>query len=149
MFNSVYFYRLGRFLYKMRIPLLPKIIELIIFLLYNSKIPSSCVIGKGSFFSYGGIGVVLHARCKIGDNVDIGTNVTIGGRSGHYEVPIIGDNVYIATGAKILGPIKIGNNVTIGANAVVINDVPDNVVVAGIPAKIIKAKNNAILHKQL
>lgn len=52
-------------------------------------------------------------------------------------MPIIGNNVYIATGAKILGPIKIGNNVTIGANSVVIKDVPDNMVVAGVPAKII------------
>lgn len=55
-------------------------------------------------------------------------------------MPIIGNNVYIATGAKILGPIKIGSNVIIGANAVVINDVPNNVTVAGIPAKIIKSK---------
>jgi serine O-acetyltransferase len=140
MFNSVHFYRLGHCIYKMQIPFLPKIIELIIFLLYNSKIPSSCEIGKDSFFSYGGIGVVLHARCKIGDNVNIGTNVTIGGKSGNYDVPIIGNNVYIATGAKVLGPIKIGNNVTIGANAVVIKDVADNMVVAGIPAKIIKSK---------
>jgi serine O-acetyltransferase len=123
---------------------LPKIIELIIFLLYNSKIPSSCAIGKGTLLSYGGIGVVLHARCKVGNNVDIGTNVTIGGRSGHYDVPIIGNNVYIATGAKILGPIKIGSNVIIGANAVVINDVPDNVTVAGIPAKIIKSKKQIV-----
>jgi serine O-acetyltransferase len=137
MLNAIFFYRISWFFYSHKIPLLPKIIELIIFLLYNSKIPSSCEIGKGSFFSYGGIGVVLHARCKIGNNVDIGTNVTIGGRSGHYEVPIIGNNVYIATGAKILGPIKIGNNVTIGANSVVIKNVPDNMVVAGIPAKII------------
>ena len=68
----------------------------------------------------------------------IGTQVTVGGKSGHFEVPVIGDNVYLATGAKILGPIKIGNNVTVGANAVVIKDVPDNCVVAGIPAKIIK-----------
>jgi serine O-acetyltransferase len=144
MFNSVHFYRLGHFLYTYRIPLLPKIIELIIFLLYNSKIPSSCEIGKGTLLSYGGIGVVLHARCKVGNNVDIGTNVTIGGRSGHYDVPIIGNNVYIATGAKILGPIKIGSNVIIGANAVVINDVPDNVTVAGIPAKIIKSKKQIV-----
>jgi serine O-acetyltransferase len=124
----------------MKVPFLPKIIELIIFLIYNSKIPSSCEIGRGTFFSYGGIGVVLHARCKIGDNVEIGTNVTIGGRSGHYDVPEILNNVYIATGAKILGPIKIGNNVIIGANAVVIKDVPSNVTVAGIPAKIIEKK---------
>jgi serine O-acetyltransferase len=140
MFNAVHFYRLGRKLFLWRIPLLPKLIELIIFLLYNSKIPTSCEIGGGSFFSYGGIGVVLHARCKIGENVDIGTNVTIGGKSGNFEVPIIGNNVYIATGAKILGPIKVGNNVTIGANAVVINDVPDNAIMAGVPARLIKYK---------
>ena len=140
MFNAVHFYRLGRQLFLWRIPLIPKLIELIIFLLYNSKIPTSCEIGQGSFFSYGGIGVVLHARCKIGENVDIGTNVTIGGKSGNFEVPIIGNNVYIATGAKILGPIKVGNNVTIGANAVVINDVPDNAIMAGVPAKLIKYK---------
>ncbi len=140
MFNAVHFYRLGRKLFLWRIPLLPKLIELIIFLLYNSKIPTSCEIGGGSFFSYGGIGVVLHARCKIGENVDIGTNVTIGGKSGNFEVPIIGNNVYIATGAKILGSIKVGNNVTIGANAVVINDVPDNAIMAGVPARLIKYK---------
>lgn len=140
MFNAVHFYRIGHQLFLWRIPLLPKLIELIIFLLYNSKIPTSCEIGKESFFSYGGIGVVLHARCKVGNNVDIGTNVTIGGRSGNYEVPIIGNNVYIATGAKIIGPIKVGNNATIGANAVVINDVPENAIMAGVPAKLIKYK---------
>ncbi|MEO8254343.1 MAG: hypothetical protein ABI554_08120 [Flavobacterium sp.] len=140
MFNAVHFYRLGHQLFLWKIPLLPKLIELIIFLLYNSKIPTSCEIGKGSFFSYGGIGVVLHARCKVGNNVDIGTNVTIGGRSGNYEVPIIGNNVYIATGAKILGSIKVGNNATIGANAVVINDVPENAIMAGVPAKLLKYK---------
>lgn len=80
----------------------------------------------------------MHARCKTGYNVDICTNVTIGGKSGKYDVPVVGNNVYIGTGAKILGPIKTGNNVIVGANAVVINDVPDNVMVAGIPSKIIK-----------
>lgn len=54
----------------------------------------------------------------------------------------IGDNCYISTGATILGPVKIGNNVTIAAGAVVLNDVPDNVVVGGIPAKILKHKDN-------
>jgi serine O-acetyltransferase len=99
------------------------------------------MISKGTRFAYSGIGVVLHKRAKIGAHCVIGTNVTVGGKSGYYEVPIIGDNVYIATGAKVLGPIAIGNNVTIGANAVVINSVPDNAIVAGIPAKIIKYKS--------
>jgi len=118
--------------------MLPKIGKLMCFLLYNSSIPYECKIGKGSRFGYSGIGVVLHKRTVIGLNCSIGTNVTVGGRSKHFDVPIIGDYVYIGTGAKILGPIKIGNNVTIGANAVVIQDVPDNATVAGVPAKIIK-----------
>ena len=58
--------------------------------------------------------------------------------SGWYEVPIIGDNVEICAGARILGPVRIGNNVIIGANAVVVKDVPDNCIVAGVPAHIIK-----------
>tara|TARA_B110000908_G_scaffold163742_1_gene210735 strand:- start:3241 stop:3666 length:426 start_codon:yes stop_codon:yes gene_type:complete len=138
MINAIKFYRIGRWLLIKRIPFIPKMFELVIFLTYNSKIPMSAKIGKGSFFAYGGIGCVLHDRTVIGDNVVIGTNVTIGGKSKKFKVPRIGDNVYIATGAKILGSIKIGNNVIIGANAVVISDIPDNVVVGGVPAIILK-----------
>ena len=71
-------------------------------------------------------------------SVDADGNVTIGGKSGWYEVPVIGNNVHISAGARILGPVRVGNNVLIGANAVVVKDVPDNCVVAGVPAKIIK-----------
>lgn len=138
MLNAYYLYKLSHQLYKWHIPIVPKLIKLLCFLLYNSSIPYQCEIKEGTRFGYGGIGVVLHKRVSIGRHCTIGTNVTIGGKSKHYEVPKIGDNVYIATGAKVLGPITIGNNVTIGANAVVINDVPDNAIVAGIPAKIIK-----------
>jgi serine O-acetyltransferase len=68
--------------------------------------------------------------------------VTIGGRSASIGVPVIGDNVYISTGAKVLGDITIGNNCVIGANAVVISNVPDNTVAAGVPAKVIKQNIN-------
>ena len=116
------------------------ILLILIFLIYNSSVPYQAKIGKGSHFGYGGIGVVIHKNSVIGKNCQLGTNITIGGKSGHPEVPIIGDDVYLATGCKILGPIKIGNNVTVGANAVVLINVPDNSVVAGVPAKIIKSK---------
>lgn len=138
MINAYFLYKLSNKLYKWKIPILPSFIKLIVFLIYNSSIPFQCELGKGTRFAYSGIGVVLHKRTVVGKNSMIGANVTIGGRSGHHEVPVIGDNVYMSTGAKILGPITVGNNVTIGANAVVINDVPDNAVVAGVPAKIIK-----------
>lgn len=137
MLNAYKLYRLAHVLYQKKIPILPNILKLLIFLIYNSSVPYQAKIGKGSHFGYGGIGVVVHKNSVIGKNCQIGSNVTIGGKSGHPQVPIIGDDVYLATGCKILGPIKIGNNVTVGANAVVVKNVPDNATVAGIPAKII------------
>lgn len=138
MINALFFYRLARFFYIRKIPLIPKVLKLIIFIFYNCSIPYECLIGKGSKLGYGGIGVVLHKRCVIGENVIIGTNVTIGGKAGVGKLPIIGNNVYIATGAKILGSVFVGNNSIIGANAVVVKDVPENCVVGGIPAKILR-----------
>lgn len=145
MISAIKFYRISNYLFRKKIPIIPNIFQHIIFYLYNSYIPFKAEIGLGSDFGYGGIGVVLHERCKIGNNVMIGTNVTIGGRSGKFDVPVIGNNVYIATGAKVLGAINVGNNVIIGANAVVINDIPDNSVVAGVPARIIK--HNRVQHE--
>jgi serine O-acetyltransferase len=139
MINAISFYRLANWLWRHNIPLLPRIIKLIIFLLYNSSVPYECTIGAGSFFGYGGIGVVLHRRSQIGRDVVIGTGTTIGGRSGSEGVPRIGSHVYIASGAKILGAIEIGDYVIIGANAVVLYSVPPGSIVAGVPAKIIKS----------
>ena len=73
---------------------------------------------------------------EIGDNCVIYHQVTIGNKAGKY--PIIGNNVTIYSGARVFGNIHVGNNVVIGTNAVVIHDVPDNSVVAGVPARIIK-----------
>lgn len=131
-------YRLNHWLWRHKVPILPKFIWRLQYILFNSSVPASCIINSGTKFGYGGIAVVIHSRAVIGKNCLIGTCVTIGGKSGWYEVPIIGDNVDICNGARILGPVRIGNNVIIGANAVVTKDVPDNCVVAGIPAKIIK-----------
>lgn len=66
MINAILFYRIGRWLYLHHIPFLPKFIELIIFLIYNSKVPYQAEIGKGTFLGYGGMGVVIHTKCKIG-----------------------------------------------------------------------------------
>lgn len=79
MYNAIHFYRLSRWLYLHHIPLLPKLITLLIFLIYNSKIPYTAEIGPGSWFGYGGMGVVLHSNCKIGAQCTVGQQVTIGG----------------------------------------------------------------------
>ncbi len=134
----IHFYRVANWLYRHHIPLLPKLIWKLQYLLFNCSVPASCTIGKGTKFGYGGIAVVMHARTVIGENCIIGQCVTIGGKSGWYEVPAIGNNVHINAGARIIGPVRVGDNVEIGANCVVVKDVPSNCVVAGVPAKIIK-----------
>ena len=141
MINAIFFYNIARWLYLHKIPVLPKLITLLIFLIYNSKVPHQAQIGKGTKLGYGGIGVVIHSKSVIGENCTIGQQVTIGGGNSRYEgVPVIGNNVHISKGAIVFGGITIGNNVTIGANAVVNKPVPDNAIVAGIPAKILRFK---------
>ena len=92
-------------------------------------------IGGGLFIQHG-FATMIAAK-SIGENCWINQQVTVG-YNGQGEPPVIGDWVMITCGAKVLGDIHIGNHVTVGANAVVIRDVPDNCVVGGVPAKIIK-----------
>ena len=94
-------------------------------------------VGKGTTLAYGGIGVVIHKDAIIGQNCVIESNVTIGGRNNIPDAPVIGDNVFIGTGARILGNVHVGNGSIIGANAVVLRDVPERCSVAGVPAKIL------------
>lgn len=125
-----------------RIPFIPKLVTLLIFLIYNSKVPYQARIGKGTKLGYGGIGVVIHSESVIGRNCSVGQQVTIGGgNSRDPGVPVIGDNVHMHKGAIIYGGITVGDNAEIGANAVVNKPVPDNAVVAGVPAKIIRIKD--------
>lgn len=97
-------------------------------------------IGKGFVIQHG-YSTVIFARA-IGENCTILHNVTIGrGRMiNGTDIPEIGDNVSIYTGATIIGGIRIGSNVDVGAGAVVVHDVPDNCVVAGVPAQIVRRK---------
>lgn|SRR5699024_350530 len=134
-------YYIARWFYKKKIPLIPKLIYYLQYFIYNSHVPYKADIGKGVTFSYGGIAVVIHHRAKIGESCSIGARVTLGGRSGIYRVPELGNNVYVGVGAVIIGNVKVGDNAVIGANAVVINDVEENEVVAGVPARHIKFNN--------
>lgn len=137
--NAVNKYRRAHWLANHHLRPLAKIYEMWIYLIHNCFVPATCEIGEGTTFGYKGIGVVIHSRARIGKNCVIGQNVTIGGRSGHYDVPVIGDNCYIGAGATVLGPVTIGDNVTIGANAVMLKDAPSNTV-WGVPACLLKAE---------
>lgn len=79
MLNAIFFYRISRWLYLHHVPFLPKLITLLIFLMYNSKVPYQAKIGRGTKLGYGGMGVVIHSKAVIGDYCTIGQQVTIGG----------------------------------------------------------------------
>ena len=143
MLNAIFFYRISRWCYLHHIPFVPKLVTLLIFLVYNSKVPYQAKIGKGTKLGYGGIGVVIHSKAQIGNYCSIGQQVPIGGGNSRYPgLPIIGNHVRISKGAIVFGGITIGDNAIIGANAVVNKPVPDNAVVAGVPAKIIRIKKD-------
>ena len=106
-------------------------------------------IGKNLFIDHG-MGVVIGETSEIGDNVTIYHAVTLGGISPSIESekqrnekrhPTIGDDVVIGSGAQIIGPIKVGNGSRVAANAVVVNNVPEDSTMVGVPAKIIKTGN--------
>lgn len=103
--------------------------------LFGSSVPPEVVIGSDTKFGYRGAGIVIHDRAVIGSECVISHQVTIGGRSGLYGVPVLHDRVEVGAGAKVLGPITIGTGAKIGANAVVINDVPAGWTAVGVPAK--------------
>lgn len=131
-------YKLANILYKMKIPIIPKVIKVFIRIVFGCVISYKCEIGEGTVLGYQGLAVVIHERARIGKKCVISQGVTIGGTSKKYGVPIIGDNVYIGAGAKIIGPIIIGDNVVIGANSVVTSNIECNSIAVGVPARIIK-----------
>jgi serine O-acetyltransferase len=95
-------------------------------------------IGSGFYIGHFG-GIFVNSQCRIGNNCNISQGVTLGksNRGKNMGYPIIGDNVYIGPGAKVIGAVKVGNNVAIGANCVLTRDVPDNAVVVGVPGRVI------------
>jgi serine O-acetyltransferase len=101
-------------------------------------------IGSGLYIGHFG-GVVINQDVVIGDNCNLSHGVTLGqvNRGERAGSPVIGNNVYIGPGAKIIGRIRVGNGAAVGANAVVVDDVPDGTAVAGVPAKVVSHSGSA------
>jgi len=116
-------------------------------IMWGIELPRSATIGPGFYIGHFG-GITIAPGVTIGSNCDISQHTTIGlsGQGEKAGVPTIGDNVYLAPGARVFGKIFIGNNVKIGANAVVYKDIPDNAVVVLDPGfKIVSHKGNRSL----
>src|ERR1700721_2717254 len=127
-------HRVAHALQSLEVPLLPRAIALVSRALTGIEIHPAASVGKGLFIDHGS-GVVIGETAEIGDDVTLYQGVTLGGTGfatgkGH---PTVQDNVTIGSGAKLLGPITIGHGAKIGANSVVITDVPPNSTVVGNP----------------
>jgi serine O-acetyltransferase len=142
-FWALFVYRFGRWRYGVRPALLRKLLSLVYKILFKwiqivtgIELPCEVEIGRNFVIDHFG-GIVISGYAKFGDNCRIRNGVVVGlQRVEDTVAPVIGNNVDIGTGAKLLGRIRIGNDVQIGANAVVISDVPDHSVAVGIPAVI-------------
>jgi serine O-acetyltransferase len=147
---AIWFHRVAHFLYTYKIPVIPRFISQLSRFLTGIEIHPGAKIGKEVFIDHGA-GVVFGETAEIGDNCIIYHGVTLGGtkREPGKRHPTIGSRTVIGAGAKILGNIKIGNNCTIGANAVVAKEVPDNCTVVGNPGRIIAQNGQKIISEEL
>ncbi len=137
-FHATTFHKVSHWLWLKELFLVARIISQIGRFFTGIEIHPGAKIGKRFVIDHGA-GVVIGETAEIGDDVTIYHGVTLGGTTWNKgkRHPTISNNVVIGTGAKILGNIKIGENVRIGANSVVVRDVPDHSTVVGIPGKIV------------
>ena len=147
--KAVFFHQVSNFFYKAGFDLIARIISQTIRFFTGIEIHPGAKIGKNLFIDHG-MGVVIGETSEVGDNVTIYHNVTLGGSSPSIDSerqrhekrhPTIGNDVVIGSGAQIIGPIQVGNNARIAANAVVVKDVPENATMVGIPARAVKLEN--------
>jgi serine O-acetyltransferase len=142
-------YRFGRWRYGVRLVCVRKFFSLVYHVLFKIsqvvtgiELPCEVEVGHNFVIDHFG-GIVVSGYAKFGNNCRIRSGVVIGLRHiGDERAPTIGNNVDIGSGAKILGPIRIGDNVLIGANAVVLVDVPDDCIAVGVPAVVRPREKN-------
>ncbi len=144
-FHALFWHRPAHFLYRHRCFTLARLISQLSRHFTGIEIHPGAKIGKNQFIDHG-MGVVIGETAEIGDNCTIYHGVTLGGtgKDTGKRHPTIGNNVLIGAGAKVLGPFKVGDNSMIGANSVVLREVPPNTTVTGIPGRMVKQAQRRI-----
>jgi serine O-acetyltransferase len=137
-FHALIGHRLANFFYRHHRYFISRLISQLNRFFTGVEIHPGAKIGQGLFIDHG-MGVVIGETAEIGDNCTIYHNVTLGGTGKEKEKrhPTLCNNVLVGAGAKILGPFRIGSNSMIGANAVVLNEIPDNATVVGVPGRVV------------
>lgn len=136
--HALLMHRIAHFLYRIRLFFLSRIISQLSRFLTGIEIHPGARIGRNLFIDHG-MGIVIGETAEIGNNCILYHQVTLGGtgKDRGKRHPTLGDRVFVSAGAKILGSVSIGSGSKIGANAVVLIDVPPNATAVGIPAKVI------------
>lgn len=144
-FHAVLAYRVSHKLYEKKKFFAARLISQGARFLTGIEIHPGAKIGKGLFIDHGS-GVVIGETTEIGDNCTLYQGVTLGGTGKHVgkRHPTLGNNVMVGTGAKVLGPFKVGDNTKIAANAVVLEEIPDNCTAVGIPARVVRRNNQKV-----
>jgi len=149
--KAVFFHRIANFFCVAKFDLIARVISQFVRFLTGIEIHPKAKIGKNLFIDHG-MGVVIGETSEIKDNVTIYHMVTLGGISPSINSneqrdikrhPTLEDNVVVGSGAQVLGPVIVGKNAKIGANAVITKDVPENAVMIGVPAKNINTKSES------
>lgn len=138
-FQAVLGYRVSRWCLKQPIPFVGAILQRWVEIWTGVSIPAETEIGPGLLILHFG-GIVINSRVAMGRECTLHHGVTIGNRHPGGPSPQLGDRVLIGAGAKILGGVRVGDDVEIGANAVVLTDLPDGAVAVGVPARIVRIK---------
>ena len=143
--HAIWWHRVSHFFYKHNLKGIARYISQCGRFWTGIEIHPGATIGHGLFIDHG-MGVVIGETTEIGDNVTIYQGVTLGGTGKDVgkRHPTIGNNVMIGSGAKVLGPFKVGDNSKIAANAVVLNEVPENSTCVGVPARIVRINNQKV-----
>ena len=138
-FHALVMYRFAHFMYVHNYKLVARIVSQIAKFFTGIEIHPGAKIGSGVFIDHGE-GVVIGETAEIGNNVVIYQGVTLGGtgKDKGKRHPTIEDNVMISVGAKVLGPFTVGKNAKIGAGSIVLNEVPANATVVGVPGRVVK-----------
>ncbi len=140
-FHAIFFHRINHLIWDAGIPVIPRLLSHVARFLTGIEIHPAAKIGPGFFIDHG-MGVVIGETTEIGENCLLYQGVTLGGtgKEKGKRHPTLGNNVVVGTGAKILGAISVGDYAKIGANAVVLDPVPDHAIVVGVPGKVIKKR---------
>jgi serine O-acetyltransferase len=139
--HAILLHRLAHRLYGWRVPLAPRLVSQIGRFLTGIEIHPGATIGRRFFIDHG-MGVVIGETTEIGDDVLLYQGATLGGTGNEKgkRHPTLGNHVVVGSGAKVLGNIRIGDNVKIGAGSVVVHPVPDNSTVVGIPGRVVRTR---------